>query len=73
MPYEECYFDIDELSAGIIQQRPDDRIEDILDSGVLDRVIGPIIVLIHRLEPSHVLDIEVSENGGTDRATYKRE
>ena len=39
----------------VLQEGLDDRIENVLHTGMLDGVVGAVIVLVHCFEPPHVL------------------
>lgn len=43
------------LSLGVLEERSDDGVENVLHTGVLDGVVGTIVVLVHSFQPPDVL------------------
>ena len=52
---EEGLLHVDELAGGIALQGGDDRGEDVLDGCVLDVLMGADVVLVHGLQPAHIV------------------
>lgn len=46
------------LSGRVKREALDDRVQDVLDASIIDRIVGPDEVLIDGLKPSYVLQRE---------------
>lgn len=52
---EEGHLDVGEAPLRVLRQLRDDAREDVLHGGVLDRVVGAVVVLVDRLQPPDLL------------------
>ena len=52
---EEGLLNLDEAARWVLEQREDRRRDDAVDVGVLDGVVGPVVILVDRLEPPNVV------------------